>query len=137
GGLRAGIDSVDAVPAVLAVDTEAGAFNQSLDDPVASAVLVADMGGKVGGCEAFSLRLGHARDPVLEFPAMLRQRQGEHDLANERRPSRSRHLIRAEEGDALPEIGQMMEGIIGDKNVGRRSFVLIAEESAAPKFQVA
>jgi hypothetical protein len=93
------------------------------------------MGGEVGGREAFARRLGHARDPPVDFTRMIGQREGEHDVADEEPAARPQH--HAQECHSLPEIRQMMEGVFGHEDISRQPLMRIAEEPAALELQVA
>src|SRR6185295_16205833 len=136
GDLRASIVRIDGVPAVLPIDAEAGALDQPLEDPVIGAVLVANVSSELGSCKSLALRLGHARDPGIDLPAMLDHGEGEYDVAEEQSPTCPQHFIHAEEGDALPEVRQVVEGIFGDEHVGWRTVMRITEKSAAPELHI-
>src|SRR5215813_1383141 len=95
------------------------------------------MGGEIGGGESLAGGPCRARDPGVDLLAVLGRREGEYDVAQEKPAVRPQHLVQAYEGDALPEIGQMMEGIFRDDDVRRRPVMDMAEKAAVAEFDVA
>lgn len=127
----------DTVVGVLGVfDREAGPSHHRLEEPAERRVFVTNMFFEFSTAPSTSAGRVTSGAPGLDPIPCVGRVEVVDDIPKPEKPSWSKSLVESREGDTLPEVREMMEGVTGVDEVRWASLVLVGQKASVDDFDI-